>query len=266
MRKKPHEFYDFSETALPTVLYKYGEWEIPVHRTILTLRQVYFAHPSSFEDPQDSKNPTRYDLLTDAEFLRCLEFHLRKQHPDWNAYQIAAAARIWLTKSPARDPEYIEKTEERFFHGYDERIGILSLTANPVNQQMWEKYADHCRGFAVGFHPRIMFEYLGGGGPVTYCDELPVIYPQPLQDFMTQHYNQFYHKLRLWEFEQEYRTRKASRYPLSEKERTVLLPPETYACILIGKDMPPEDERSLRSSLSDGLQDIPIKRIQVSFS
>ena len=266
LKNKPREFQSFSDVELPAVLYKYREWKKPVHQTILTERQVYFARPSSFADPLDCKNPTRYDLLNDAEFWECLKYQLKKQHPEWNVFQIEASARLWLTKSPSRDPGYIEKMEAQFFHEYDERIGILSLTANPISQEMWEQYADHCRGFAVGFYPHIMFDYLGGGAPVTYCDELPIIYPQPLQDFMTQHYNQVYHKLKKWEFEQEYRTQKSSRSSLSEQERTVVLPSEAYAHILIGKDMPPEDEQLLRTSLPNELHDVPIVNVKAVFS
>lgn len=57
----------FQDMDLPQTVYKYRVWKNPRHQTILTDRQVWFAQPSSFEDPLDCKIPIRYDLLTEKD-------------------------------------------------------------------------------------------------------------------------------------------------------------------------------------------------------
>ncbi len=52
------EVVTFAEMNLPKILYKYRDWNNHFHKTILTERKVYFAQPTSFEDPL-FKNKTK---------------------------------------------------------------------------------------------------------------------------------------------------------------------------------------------------------------
>lgn len=42
-------------TGLPEVVYKYRDWNNNFHKKIITNREVFFAAPTSFEDPLDCK-------------------------------------------------------------------------------------------------------------------------------------------------------------------------------------------------------------------
>lgn len=40
-----------SQTKLPTILYKYRDWNNLNHRRIITNKELYLAKPGSFNDP-----------------------------------------------------------------------------------------------------------------------------------------------------------------------------------------------------------------------
>lgn len=52
---------------IPDIVYKYRDWENELHKTIITDRKVYFAEPTSFEDPLDCKIEVDYESMTDKE-------------------------------------------------------------------------------------------------------------------------------------------------------------------------------------------------------
>ena len=103
---------------------------------------------------------------------------------------------------------------------------------------MWEKYSGNHKGFCVGFIPKVMFRFLGGGCPVEYVDELPVIMPYPWESRELQLYKQVFMKDRKWSFEKEYRTTKFEEFPHTEDTRKVQLPIEAYSEVVFGKDCP----------------------------
>jgi hypothetical protein len=74
------ELSDFSKLELPAKIYKYRKWTDPLHKRILTHREVYFASPESFVDKNDCKIPIRYDLLNLKEVIEGVKLH----NPNWN--------------------------------------------------------------------------------------------------------------------------------------------------------------------------------------
>lgn len=249
---------ELKKLDLPDIIYKYRDWSDDYHKTILTERQVFLASPSSFEDPLDCKIPIRYDLLTDKDIYDKY-LHLSKiDNPGWNRAQHRSHAREWTKKTPLKNPEAIKDFQNTYFKEFFERFGVLSLTAESENDDMWKKYSDDFKGFCVGFNTVIMFDSLGGGGMVNYCDELPIIYPEPKHTLQEQHVYQVYSKERKWEFEKEYRTHKFSYSPLNNGDRIITLPPEAYNCVILGKKMPEDIKENLKSSIPEELSHIEI--------
>jgi Protein of unknown function (DUF2971). len=243
---------------LPETIYKYRDWLDDYHKSIITKRQVFLAPPDSFEDKLDCKIPIRYDLLTDKEIYDKYLFYSKIENPRWSNTQHENHAREWTEKTPLRNLDSIELSQEKFFSGFCKRFGVLSLTAEPANDFMWAKYSNDFKGFCVGFNTVVMFNYLGGGGNVIYYDELPIIYPEPKHSIEEQHSYQVYSKERKWEFEKEYRTHKFSYTDLTNDERIVTLPPEAYKCLILGKNMTQEIKESLRNSIPKELSHIEI--------
>ncbi len=242
--------------SIPKILYKYRSWDNSYHKTILTEQQVFFASPTSFEDPLDCKNQVRYDLLTDEEIFQKYLSDSQFKNPNYSEDQHHKWAKKYYEKSPLRDPARLNKIQKEMFKKYDRRIGILSLTAHPKESKMWEKYSNEHRGFCIGFNAKSLFKSLGGGGIVDYVEELPDIHP--FFSFEEQHYLQVYKKLEKWEFEKEYRTHIFSNSPKSEGDRIVKVPADSYNCVIIGSQMPKLKKEELKKSITKKLKHIEI--------
>ncbi|TYP94876.1 Protein of unknown function (DUF2971) [Fodinibius salinus] len=247
--------------SIPQILYKYRSWDNIYHKTILTEKQVYFAAPTSFEDPLDCKNKIRYDLLTDEDIFQKYLSDSQSINSNFSNSEHIKWAKKHFDKSPLRAPAKLKKMQEKKFEEYDERIGILSLTAEPRNSQMWEKYSNYHRGFCLGFNSKSLFKSLGGGGVVDYVKELPQIHP--FYSYKEQHYLQVFKKLEKWEFEKEYRTHIFSSSTMSKEDRIVEVPASSYNCLIIGAKMPKKQKDDLMKSIPDELSHIRILEAEI---
>lgn len=247
-----------NQIKYPPIIYKYRCWENPVHKSILTSRQVFMAAPSSFEDKLDCKFPIRWDLLKDKDIYNYYLNYSRGHNPV-SEKEHHAFARKMFQQTSVRDAKLIAEHQQGVFEEYDQRVGILSLTANSEIDEMWEMYACGHSGFTVGFHSRIMFEFLGGGGEVIYVDEIPTIYPSPKHSYDEQRHYQIFHKLSNWSFEEEYRTTIFRPDPLTKEDRIIELPPEAYQEIIIGKNMSEKNIDEIKAILANELAHVEIK-------
>jgi len=148
------EIKDISEIEFPPILYKYRNWNDPYNKTTLTKREFYFAAPSSFEDKFDCKNPLRYDLLSDDELIKQYVTVISEEFPKWNEDTVLGEAKERLANSPMKNKDLYDKTKSDIQKGYDQRLGVLSLTADPKNSKMWQKYAADHTGFCIGIDPK----------------------------------------------------------------------------------------------------------------
>lgn len=232
------EIDDFPET-----LFKYRDWNEPNHKTILTEQIVFMAPPASFEDPMDCKSMKRYDLMTNKDIYAKYYDMSKKDRPNWNEKQHSEFAENWFDKSPMRNKEYLKQLSKEDYHRFNERFGVLSLTENAKLYEMWVKYSNNHKGFCVGFHPKILFEFLGGGGSVTYLDKLPII--EHNDDHHIEHFKRVMCKEKKWEFEQEYRTFIFRHQPIDINDRKISLPKECYSKIIFGAKMTTENKNNI---------------------
>jgi len=252
----------FAEMDLPEVIYKYRTWSDEYHKKVITNRQVFLAPPSSFEDSFDCKNNVRYDLLSKEEKLEWIIYQLKDEFPGQESNFYVVRAKELYNDAPISDNNKIQELQHEQFLVYDQRIGILSLTANSMNAEMWKKYSDDFKGVCIGFNPIVMFEFLGGGGIVQYVDELPIIYPEPKYNYLHQSYLQIYYKEKKWSFEEEYRTHTFQPYPLSMENRTITLPPQAYKKILLGPKMSDEDKENLKKAIPPELNHVEVMELK----
>ena len=262
-----HKIIESEEPSWPKEVYKYRDWNVRFHSGILTQKEVFFSPPSGFEDPLDCKNHIRYDLLTDEDiFQKYLHYsHLDETHAGWSRQQHRKYARANAKRSPMKDKGMRLKFQQDSFNELDARLGILSLAERPNNIRMWEAYSNNHTGFCVGFNPRIMFPFLGGGGPVFYCDELPTIYPTPKDSMEEQHGKQVFSKLRKWEFEEEYRTHKFNEKGFAKDEngrdeRVIVLPAEAYTEVILGALATPEVKSQIIEAVRQILPHVTLKQ------
>lgn len=242
---------------LPEIVYKYRKWE-DYQKTIITDKTVFLAKPNSFEDKKDCKLQKRYDLMTNQDIFNEYIDSSKNENPTWNRHQHRQLAKKLSKDSPMKNINYIKKLQEDHFLRFNERFGVLSLTANPSNLKMWDKYSDDGKGFCVGFDPKIMFPVLGGGGEVIYYKELPVIFYN--DDFHTERIKQVFSKEDIWSFEEEYRTHKFYEIPPTISERCEVLPKEAYKEIVFGWDMPESTIKEIKDACSNQNLTIEFKK------
>jgi hypothetical protein len=232
------EHTSFDRLKFPKTIFKYRNVGNDQHWTILTDQVVFFAPPSSFEDKLDCKIPTRYDLLTDEEIYTMYYKLIKAENPQWEEFYLRQQATIWSNKGLMKNTEMQKEWEAGYFKDLDERLGVLCLTANCTNLDMWQKYSNHFNGFCVGFDPILMFRLFGGGGLVDYFEEIPII--KPTDSMEVKMITSVYSKLKIWAFEQEYRTQIFNYSPLSTEQRRKRIPNTAFKELIVGHNVSKE--------------------------
>lgn len=246
----------FEEMDLPKTLYKYRDWDNPLHRRILREREIYFASPNSFVDPYDCHIPRRFDLLTDHQILEKYRIDLRKQHPSWGKDTLEEEAKNWFDKGLLRNKDHIVSFDKVFWDDFNRLFGVLSLTPIPDSKEMWIKYARNYSGICVGFNSLVLFndsQHFGAGGPVSYFSELPVLIPYQ-EDSIIEHQRQIYSKEEKWSFEKEYRLSK-----FNIRNRSVTLPLTAYSEVIIGPKIQKNYKKDIIRLVTKRIPGIPLK-------
>jgi hypothetical protein len=242
----------------PTIVYKYRNWLTPFHNRFINEREVFMASPQSFEDSLDCKLRVRYDLLTEKQIMSWAMRLSQIKNPEYNRNQHRTESRAWMKEKRFKDKKIITDYHEYYDVEHNKRRGVLSLTAEPCLNDMWDKYANNSEGFCIGYNSRIMFEYLGGGGKVTYYDELPVILPEPIMEHLEIHALQIFSKEKKWEFEKEYRTHKFWENPADISKRQIKLPKEAFNKIILGKNISFKNRQEIINAVKENIGEIPI--------
>lgn len=230
---------------LPQVLYKYRDWQIDLHKSVLTSRELYLAPPSSFEDPMDCKLQKRYDLMNEKDIYLLYYKTSKREHPERSRIEHRKYASDWTRKSPLKDKAYVKEQQAIHYKEFDKRFGVLSLTAFPDNFDMWNKYANNGAGFCVGYNSVKLFEFVGGGGIVQYVDELPIIKYD--DDNHTEQIKQVFFKEEKWRFEKEYRTHKFNQMPMSLQDRIIRVPCDAFEKVIFGWNMTEHEKDEIKA-------------------
>lgn len=243
---------------LPSTLYKYRSWNKEYDRRFILEREVYFASADTFEDDLDCQNPARFDLLTDRQVYNFYFEDSKKRNLQFSRQQHRKFARDHFKTSDARDQKKTIEWQNWSLDQYNKHEGILSLTENPKNKEMWLKYGNSDQGFCIGYEPSILFQFLGGGGKVDYVDELPIILPMPYTSFWEASQLRTYSKLVKWSFEEEYRCKKSWEHPPSISDRQVQLPEEAFKHVILGSKISNQDEEEIRAEAVKNIGKIEI--------
>ena len=236
---------DMRSLKLPPVLYKYREFENPFHRKILIDNCVFFAAPNTFPDKKDC-HPE--EIFPTEEIVREHYWNKSLKEMPWMPIEARVLyVRNQLSTAPIMDETTRESLIEALFSDYCKCHGVLSVTADPSNERMWDEYAKEHTGFCVGFDSAKLAMISGGGGPITYCDKLPAIYIW-VDSPEVEYEKRVFFKERHWEFEREYRLNIT--WPLSaidyEVERNIQLPEGCIVSVICGRNMKPSDMEELK--------------------
>ncbi len=132
-------------------------------RQIISESKLFFASPSSFNDPFDCKARFRGDLGP-AEFRSRADDLMRSRGMDRKQRRKA------LRSAPR--PKELAKRVAAGMQDKLDRMGILSLSSTHENILMWSHYAFGHRGVCLQFRVSTDPDYLGAALPVTYSREL----------------------------------------------------------------------------------------------
>lgn len=139
------------DASPPSILYKY----LPAERVdVLTGGNIRFSPPRDLNDLNEARPNVRANL---GAVMKRLE-HLKHDPIAYTQQMVSFAAYVERQGTDALRAEV------------DAQYGVLSLTTDPVNPQMWERYADNYRGYLIGFDTS--HAWLGAGArdeDVTKC-------------------------------------------------------------------------------------------------
>ncbi len=216
----------------PSILYKYRSWENDLHKKILLENKVYLASPKSFEDKLDCNVPENFP--TERELLKKLFNEVKKNNPKVSRRESRKKARDLMKKSPLANSKKRNILVEKLKQEYFSKLGILSMTEDCHNDKMWCEYADNHQGICIGFDTNLLFDCVGGGGPVTYHKNLkPIDFVK--DDFEMAYSKNIFQKEEKWKYEKEYRLKKIWKNEVSDEERNVLLPNNCIIEVILGK-------------------------------
>ena len=226
-------------------LFKFRNWGNPKHQSILRQQLIWFANPSSFNDPFDCMIPPRYDFLSKEE-CNNLYIHLtRELNPGRDIASIIAEADEKTSNAPFRNSESLESDIKNFLDKRNKSYGLFSACKANSNLLLWAHYADAHRGFSVELDAEKMDDmfnslfhtdgHLIKGFPVIYVSEYPILKPHPTNEDHDYWDILLHTKSKYWEYEQEYRYIYADRSDLARK-----LDPGIISAIYLGCRMPQE--------------------------
>jgi hypothetical protein len=190
----------------PRTIYKYRNWEDKFHKRILTHNEIFMSPPNLFNDPFDCRIYEDMSWLHDEEKKqKYIEKTLikSKDHILKN-YKSEEEARKIIAGNAAYPYYYQKKSQETQDEYTDKYIGIASFAENCDSILMWSHYANHHKGFSIGFDEKKMkmSGLFGLCESVTYTENMPSYYTD---ESKTKEIRKELNKSIEWEYEREYR-------------------------------------------------------------
>lgn len=231
---------------------------------MITNLEVYYSSPSEFEDKKDCQQEVRYDLLSDSQMAHKYLIESLSVNKTFTLDEHFKFTFNCLNNWIIYKKENLKELQNEYKIKFSKSIGINSLTANPVNNFMWNKYSDYHKGFCVGFNSEYLLPEIGGGGIVDYSDNLPNILPYPYHSIDEQNKMMILNKIEKYRDEDEYRTFLFKKVGLTENERKIILPKLAYKEIIFGAEMTESDKTYIIKSAIDKIPHIKFKQSRIT--
>lgn len=218
----------------PTHLYKYQR--LTAHSLSSVLNgTVWMASPTSFNDPFDCAIPLARSKIKESITHALQEVAKRQgirvdQIPRHNE----------VTKDDALAFEFMRKGLLTTMS----KVGVLCLSATPLEILMWSHYADNHKGFCIEFDFSDGSRLRQLARPVRYQEEIPSM---GARELITNSEDSFvdtciFTKARQWAYEQEWRVFQ------HEGNKSFNAPSEITA-VIFGARMPPSERTMLREAI-----------------
>lgn len=236
----------------PNILYKYRDWNLKFHRTILEKQVVFFASPAEFNDPFDCKIPIRYDINPEKQ-LEDIYFNIIKAvHKNESDEKIRTFAKKQVHDGEV-DPKTFKKNDQVYFDDLDKRMGVFSVSEHNNDILMWGHYANSHKGFCLGLDVAELMKSddIDFIGKVNYSSSFPIIIPSG--NLEHQFEKQIFSKWDKWIYEAEYRFTKNH-----IQNRKIVLSSQCYKEIIFGYQMENKERNKIKNIVLKKFPDIRI--------
>jgi hypothetical protein len=142
---------------IPDILVKYYRLN-SYNVDAITHNYLYASHPFELNDPFDCFS--KLIASNNIPLEMCIRFMNLFQMPEEKVTELYSSQKNQLFK-----------TIESLFYDYTySKIGIISMTSDPISMQMWTYYCDH-KGFQIAFKTSNLKSQLHGPFPINYVKE-----------------------------------------------------------------------------------------------
>src|SRR5436190_15045032 len=146
---------------MPRSYYKYRHFESPFHLSLLVEEELYFTPPTEFNDPFDCQCSVPYFYQPDEIARKLLvQFALNNGVPE---KQVGAFVEERLKTWP-RTKRDKRNHSAGLAKASASRLGVFSLSLDPLNILMWSHYSSNHSGFCVGFNAGLLLSALEESG------------------------------------------------------------------------------------------------------
>ena len=228
----------------PKILYKYRDWCNVLHKQIVTEGKLYLASPRDFEDVFDCNIPEKFPEGK-RELNNLFLNKAKNEHPLWSRQEKREYARYWSKRSPLANPTLKNKTLEYIRQEDYDSFGILSMTEDCNNDEMWQKYANEHKGFCVGLDAAQLENHTSGSGRINYVEKLPIL-DFANDSIKTKVLTNILYKEDKWSFEKEYRLFKRWDHRVRTEERIIKIPDNCIIEIILGKNMSDQNKEEIK--------------------
>ncbi len=237
-----------SSKDAPLILYKYRSWKNDFHRRMLSHHEVFFAAPSTLNDPCEFAALPEFSECSDEKAHEYFKEFLTRTKPHRTEQEIVDELHALGTKW-WQNPETRKRHDRLMIDYSDSRFAVFSCARTPDNDIMWALYADGDRGFCVGFDTaRFLEEFVDESKPsisldsVEYMEDVPRLNVYELGDDAVRRWRLI--KSKIWEHEKELRLL-LNQHPRDHFR----LPGECFAEVTMGSRMAPHERDQLKCTL-----------------
>jgi hypothetical protein len=226
-------------------------------KDILVNRRIRCSNPKYFNDPWDCKPCIHPDLLVDPEARRIMALSLietQKGGPKWDINDLRLLHHPGvLAANMAGFTDYMAKF-------ITERWGIVCLSSAPCSTLMWSHYSDNHKGICLEFRAKDTF--FGAAVKIIYRAEYPKMILGGNFGLMM-----LTVKSDDWAKEKEYRLACPLSAEVTEVKESPLVMKDGFLeigdllhAVIMGCEMPGEEEGLIRELLKDHGQHVRLKR------
>lgn len=254
------------QQQLPEKLYKYRSWSDPLHRRIISHREIWFASPRSFNDPFDCRIPMRYDKLSKDQFYQTQIEIFQKEHAGKGPDVIRRMAEQSTNELFALSNAEYELLTLQKQRQHDAETGIFTASSVDDDILMWSHYSDSHKGFCVELDHKKLVECVNNPpkkskSPINPYkvqyppdDIYPELLPLPGLNYATW-MKQYEVKSGRWGYESEYRL-----IGFGTTDFLVQLDPGIITRVLLGCQMSDSDQDEIIHELLKQGGDIALER------